>query len=143
MLKKMHTLLSPGSLFFVQVRDPLDEHNNVAYSCHRVERIQTVFRVAVRCLAWYSTGECRSLPVGQRELVAQWMMLKQRRWDCNLGAALCMMSMRLLLMYSSQFNGFNGYPHLVIDIFLQGGRCQVRVIDRGGYTRTWLAYTPK
>eukprot|EP00667_Euglena_gracilis_P001771 EG_transcript_1772 len=45
----------------LEIWDPMDRINNVAYSCRRVEQIQLVFGVAVDSLAWYSPQRCASV----------------------------------------------------------------------------------
>eukprot|EP00668_Euglena_longa_P004968 GGOE01005835.1.p1 GENE.GGOE01005835.1~~GGOE01005835.1.p1 ORF type:complete len:531 (-),score=85.23 GGOE01005835.1:1556-3016(-) len=45
----------------LEIWDPMDRSNNVAYSCRRVEHIQTIFGMAVDSLAWYSPRHCASV----------------------------------------------------------------------------------
>lgn len=45
----------------LEIWDPLDPDNNVAFSCRRVERIQAIFGIAVGSLAWYSPRHCASV----------------------------------------------------------------------------------
>jgi predicted nucleotidyltransferase len=45
----------------LEIWDPLDSGNNVAFSCRREEQIKTVFGIAVESLAWYSPRHCCSV----------------------------------------------------------------------------------